>query len=75
MYFDLTDEQQAIKSTAHDFLAARYKSERNPTAPRPCRAPLLGQRQAGPAELGHLLPVGLLEAGSVSASSRIRSDL
>ena len=27
MYFDLTDEQQAIKSTAHDFLAARYKSE------------------------------------------------
>jgi alkylation response protein AidB-like acyl-CoA dehydrogenase len=28
MYFDLTDEQQAIKSTAHDFLAARFKSER-----------------------------------------------
>jgi alkylation response protein AidB-like acyl-CoA dehydrogenase len=28
MYFDLTDEQQAIKSTASDFLAARYKSER-----------------------------------------------
>jgi alkylation response protein AidB-like acyl-CoA dehydrogenase len=28
MYFDLTDEQQAIKSTAHDFLAARYRSER-----------------------------------------------
>jgi alkylation response protein AidB-like acyl-CoA dehydrogenase len=28
MYFDLTDEQQAIRSTAHDFLAARYKSER-----------------------------------------------
>jgi alkylation response protein AidB-like acyl-CoA dehydrogenase len=28
MYFDLTDEQQAIKSTAHDFLAARMKSER-----------------------------------------------
>jgi alkylation response protein AidB-like acyl-CoA dehydrogenase len=28
MYFDLNDEQQAIKSTAHDFLAARYKSER-----------------------------------------------
>lgn len=28
MYFDLTDEQQAIKSTAHGFLAARYKSER-----------------------------------------------
>ncbi|HEX3608165.1 MAG TPA: acyl-CoA dehydrogenase family protein [Solirubrobacterales bacterium] len=28
MYFDLTDEQQAIKATAHDFLAARYKSER-----------------------------------------------
>jgi alkylation response protein AidB-like acyl-CoA dehydrogenase len=28
MYFDLTDEQQAIKSTAHDFLASRYKSER-----------------------------------------------
>ena len=25
-------------------------------------APLLGQRQAGPAELGHLVPVGLLEA-------------
>lgn len=28
MYFDLTDEQEAIKSTAHDFLAARYRSER-----------------------------------------------
>jgi alkylation response protein AidB-like acyl-CoA dehydrogenase len=28
MYFDLTDEQQAIKSTARDFLASRYKSER-----------------------------------------------
>ncbi len=28
MYFDLTDEQQAIKATAHDFLASRLKSER-----------------------------------------------
>jgi len=28
VYFDLTDEQQAIRSTARDFLAARYKSER-----------------------------------------------
>jgi alkylation response protein AidB-like acyl-CoA dehydrogenase len=28
VYFDLTDEQQAIKATAHDFLAARFKSER-----------------------------------------------
>jgi alkylation response protein AidB-like acyl-CoA dehydrogenase len=28
MYFDLTDEQQAIKSTAHDFLASRFKSGR-----------------------------------------------
>jgi alkylation response protein AidB-like acyl-CoA dehydrogenase len=28
VYFDLTDEQQAIKATARDFLAARYKSER-----------------------------------------------
>jgi alkylation response protein AidB-like acyl-CoA dehydrogenase len=28
MYFDLTDEQQAIRSTARGFLAARYKSER-----------------------------------------------
>jgi alkylation response protein AidB-like acyl-CoA dehydrogenase len=28
MYFDLTDEQQAIRSTARDFLAARCKSER-----------------------------------------------
>ncbi len=28
MYFDLTDEQQAIRATAHDFLAARYRSER-----------------------------------------------
>jgi alkylation response protein AidB-like acyl-CoA dehydrogenase len=28
MYFDLTDEQQQIKRTAHDFLAARYGSER-----------------------------------------------
>jgi alkylation response protein AidB-like acyl-CoA dehydrogenase len=28
MYFDLNDEQQAIRSTAREFLAARYKSER-----------------------------------------------
>src|SRR3954454_22926503 len=28
MYFDLTDEQQAIRATARDFLAARYKSDR-----------------------------------------------
>jgi alkylation response protein AidB-like acyl-CoA dehydrogenase len=28
MYFDLTDEQQAIKATAKEFLAARFKSER-----------------------------------------------
>jgi alkylation response protein AidB-like acyl-CoA dehydrogenase len=28
MYFDLSDEQQAIKQTAHDFLASRFKSER-----------------------------------------------
>ena len=28
MYFDLTDEQQAIKQTAHDFLASRFKYER-----------------------------------------------
>jgi alkylation response protein AidB-like acyl-CoA dehydrogenase len=28
MYFDLTDEQQAIKSTARGFLASRFKSER-----------------------------------------------
>jgi alkylation response protein AidB-like acyl-CoA dehydrogenase len=28
VYFDLTDEQQAIRSTAREFLAARYKSER-----------------------------------------------
>jgi alkylation response protein AidB-like acyl-CoA dehydrogenase len=28
VYFDLTDEQQAIKSTARDFLASRFKSER-----------------------------------------------
>jgi alkylation response protein AidB-like acyl-CoA dehydrogenase len=28
VYFDLTDEQRAIRSTAREFLAARYKSER-----------------------------------------------
>ena len=28
MYFDLTDEQRAIKATAHDFLASRFKSAR-----------------------------------------------
>ena len=28
MYFDLNDEQQAIKSTAKEFLANRYRSER-----------------------------------------------
>ena len=34
MYFDLTDEQRAIKSTAHDFLASRFKSERVLGLPR-----------------------------------------
>src|SRR3954451_9125674 len=28
MNFDLTDDQQAIKSTAHDFLAARMKPQK-----------------------------------------------
>src|SRR5919206_3867504 len=28
MNFDYTDDQQAMKSTAHDFLAARYKPEK-----------------------------------------------
>jgi len=28
VYFDLTDDQQAIRSTARDFLAARYRFER-----------------------------------------------
>src|SRR4051794_41942508 len=28
MNFDFTDDQQAIKSTAHDFLAARLKPEK-----------------------------------------------
>ncbi len=28
MYFDLTDEQEAIRSTARDLLASRFKSER-----------------------------------------------
>jgi alkylation response protein AidB-like acyl-CoA dehydrogenase len=28
MYFDLTDEQRAIKETARDFLGSRFKSER-----------------------------------------------
>jgi alkylation response protein AidB-like acyl-CoA dehydrogenase len=28
LYFDLTDEQEAIRSTARDFLASRFKSER-----------------------------------------------
>ena len=28
MYFDLTDEQEAIRSTAKEFLASRFKSER-----------------------------------------------
>jgi alkylation response protein AidB-like acyl-CoA dehydrogenase len=28
VYFDLTDEQEAIRSTARDFLASRFKSER-----------------------------------------------
>src|SRR5919201_1486555 len=28
MYFDLNDEQRAIKETAKEFLAARFKSER-----------------------------------------------
>jgi alkylation response protein AidB-like acyl-CoA dehydrogenase len=28
VYFDLNDEQQAIRSTAREFLSARYKSER-----------------------------------------------
>ena len=28
MNFDFTDDQQAIKSTAHDFLASRFKPEK-----------------------------------------------
>jgi alkylation response protein AidB-like acyl-CoA dehydrogenase len=28
LYFDLTDEQEAIRATARDFLASRFKSER-----------------------------------------------
>jgi alkylation response protein AidB-like acyl-CoA dehydrogenase len=28
LYFDLTDEQEAIRSTARDFLASRFKSDR-----------------------------------------------
>ncbi len=55
MYFDLTDEQQAIKSTAHDFLASRFKSERL----REIAASDDGTDAAGWAEMAELGWVGL----------------
>jgi alkylation response protein AidB-like acyl-CoA dehydrogenase len=50
VYFDLTDEQQAIKATARDFLAARYKSERI----RELAESELGFEQADWEEMGEL---------------------
>src|SRR6476619_5605298 len=55
MYFDLTDEQQAIRSTAHDFLASRFKSERM----REIAASDDGTDPAGWAEMAELGWAGL----------------
>src|SRR3954453_15324213 len=55
MYFDLTDEQQAIRSTAHDFLASRFKSERM----REIAASDDGADPAGWAEMAELGWAGL----------------
>ena len=55
MYFDLTDEQQAIKATAHDFLAARFKSERI----REIAASQTGFDEAGWKEMAELGWAGL----------------
>jgi alkylation response protein AidB-like acyl-CoA dehydrogenase len=55
MYFDLTDEQQAIRSTAHDFLASRFKSERM----REIAASDDGTDAAGWAEMAELGWAGL----------------
>ena len=55
MYFDLTDEQAAIKQTAHDFLASRFKSERV----REIAASADGTDAAGWKEMAELGWVGL----------------
>ncbi len=50
MYFDLTDEQEAIRSTARDFLASRFKSERM----REIAASADGTDEAGWSEMAEL---------------------
>jgi alkylation response protein AidB-like acyl-CoA dehydrogenase len=55
MYFDLTDEQRAIKATAHDFLASRFKSERV----REIAASADGTDEAGWKEMAELGWTGL----------------
>jgi alkylation response protein AidB-like acyl-CoA dehydrogenase len=55
VYFDLTDEQSAIKATAHDFLAARFKSERV----REIAASADGTDEAGWKEMAELGWAGL----------------
>jgi alkylation response protein AidB-like acyl-CoA dehydrogenase len=55
VYFDLTDEQAAIKATAHDFLAARFKSERM----REIAASADGTDEAGWKEMAELGWAGL----------------
>ncbi len=55
MYFDLTDEQQAIRATAREFLASRFKSERI----RELAASEDGQDPAGWSEMAELGWTGL----------------
>ena len=60
MYFDLTDEQQAIRSTAHDFLKARFKSERIRDLADPLRFEARPEEVVG-GRLDRLLLVGEVE--------------
>ena len=71
MYFDLTDEQQAIKSTARDFLAARYQIGADPRAGRE-RARLRARRLGGDGGAGLAGPGaarGVGRAGAWASSS------
>ena len=51
------EQRRGSKRVAH-----LLEEDREVDDPEALAAPLLGQRQARPAEVGHLLPVGLLEA-------------
>ena len=76
VYFDLNDEQQAIKSTAREFLASRYKPRADPRAGRD-RPRLRGVRLEGDGRARLDRRSALPEehgAGRASASSSSRSS-